>query len=56
MVCDNNLGWVGGCIGGELNTCRQLFKELNILTLASLYIMEVTCFYKKILSHSEAKF
>jgi hypothetical protein len=25
-------------------SCRQLFKELNILTLASLYIFEVTCF------------
>jgi len=23
--------------------CRQLFKELNILTLVSLYIFEVTC-------------
>jgi|GEM_PF-6855511 len=28
-------------------SCRQLFKELNILTLASLYIMEVTCFMRK---------
>jgi hypothetical protein len=28
-------------------SCRQLFKELNILTLASLYIFEVTCFTRK---------
>jgi hypothetical protein len=28
-------------------SCRQLFKELKILTLASLYIFEVTCFIKK---------
>ena len=28
-------------------SCRQLFKELNILTLASLYIFEVTCFMRK---------
>jgi hypothetical protein len=31
-------------------SCRRLFKELNILTLASLYILEVTCFIKKLLS------
>jgi hypothetical protein len=28
-------------------SCRQLFKELNILTLASLCIFEVTCFIRK---------
>jgi hypothetical protein len=28
-------------------SCRQLFKELNILTLASLYIFEVTSFIRK---------
>jgi len=28
-------------------SCRQLFKELNILTLASLYILEVNCFIRK---------
>jgi hypothetical protein len=28
-------------------SCRQLFKELNILTLASSYILEVTCFIRK---------
>jgi len=27
-------------------SCRQLFKELNILTLSSLYTLEVTCFLK----------
>jgi len=26
---------------------RQLFKELNILTLVSLYIMEVICYIRK---------
>ena len=28
-------------------SCRQLFKELNILTLVSLYIMEVICCIRK---------
>jgi hypothetical protein len=28
-------------------SCRQLFKEMSILTLASLYILEVTCFIRK---------
>jgi hypothetical protein len=28
-------------------SCRQLFNELNILTLSSLYILEVTCFIKR---------
>jgi hypothetical protein len=28
-------------------SCRQLFKELNILTLVSLYIMEVICYIRK---------
>ena len=28
-------------------SCGQLFKELNILTLASLYILEVICFIRK---------
>jgi len=28
-------------------SCRQFFKELNILTLASLYILKVNCFIKK---------
>jgi hypothetical protein len=34
--------------GVNLGTsCRQLFKELNILTLSLLYILEVTCFLKR---------
>jgi len=34
--------------GVSLRTsCRQLFKKLNILTMASLYILEVTCFIRK---------
>ena len=28
-------------------SCKQLFKVLNILTLASLYIFEITCFIRK---------
>jgi hypothetical protein len=28
-------------------SCRQLFKELNILTLALLYILEVIYFVRK---------
>ena len=28
-------------------SCRQLFKELNILTLVSLYITEVICYIRK---------
>jgi len=28
-------------------SCRQLFKELNILMVGSLYIFELTCFIKK---------
>jgi hypothetical protein len=30
-----------------ITSCRQLFKELNILTFASLCIFEVTCFIRK---------
>jgi hypothetical protein len=26
--------------------CQQLFEEIKILSLASLYILEVTCFIK----------
>jgi hypothetical protein len=38
-------------IGVNTSTsCKQLFKEQNILTLASLYILEVSCFIRKILS------
>jgi hypothetical protein len=28
-------------------SCRQLFKELNILPVALLFILEVTCFIRK---------
>jgi hypothetical protein len=28
-------------------SCRQFFRELKILTLASLYTLEVTCFIRK---------
>jgi len=28
-------------------SCRQLFKELNILTLVSIYLMEVICYKRK---------
>jgi len=34
-------------VASSRTSCRQLFKELNILTLASLYIFEVTCFIRK---------
>jgi hypothetical protein len=35
-------------VGASSRTsCRQLFIELNILTLASIYIVEVTCFIRK---------
>jgi len=37
-------------------SCTQLFKELNILTQASLCILEVTCSMRKKLSVSGAKF
>jgi hypothetical protein len=28
-------------------SCRQLFKELNIQMVTSLYVLEVTCFIRK---------
>jgi hypothetical protein len=34
-------------------SCRQLFKELNILILASLYIVKVTCFMRKYYQYLE---
>jgi len=37
-------------------SCRQLFKELNILMLASLYILEVTCFIRKYCPSLEQNF
>jgi len=35
---------------------RQLFRELNILMLASLYILEVTCFIRKYYQSLEQNF
>ena len=38
----------GSMVGVSSRTsCRQLFKELDILTSASLYIFKVTCFIRK---------
>ena len=37
-------------------SCGLLFKELKILTLASLYILEVTCFIRKYCETLEKKF
>ena len=28
-------------------SCTQLFKEMSVLTFASLYILELTCFIRK---------
>ena len=28
-------------------SCRQLFKEMSVLTLACLYVLELTCFIRK---------
>jgi hypothetical protein len=28
-------------------SCRQIFKDYSVLTLPSLYILEVICFIKK---------
>jgi len=30
-------------------SCRQIFKELNILTVTKLYIFDVLCYQKKII-------
>jgi hypothetical protein len=29
-------------------SCRQIFKELNILTVTTLYIFDVLCYKKKL--------
>jgi hypothetical protein len=37
--------------GASINSsCRQIFKDYNILTVASLYILQVICFIKSIKS------
>ena len=35
------------CGVGKSTSCRQLFKDCKILTVTSLYILEVVCFLKK---------
>jgi len=35
------------CGVGKSTSCRQLFKDCKILTVTSLYILEVLCFLKK---------
>ena len=39
----------------SITSCKQLFKEIKFLMLAFLYVLEVTCFLKKLLSVSGAK-
>jgi hypothetical protein len=34
-------------------SCRQLFKEMSVLTLAFLYILELTCFIRKYCQYLE---
>ena len=34
-------------------SCRQLFKEMSVLTLAYLYILELTCFIRKYCQYLE---
>jgi len=36
------------CGAGTGTTCRQLFKDCKILTVTSLYIYEVLCFFKEV--------
>jgi len=43
-----NSGFKGLIAGVNLRTpCRQLFKELNILTIVSLYILEVISYLRR---------
>ena len=35
------------CGVGKSVSCRQLFKDCKILTVTSLYVMEVLCFLKR---------
>jgi hypothetical protein len=38
--------WINSCVSKH-TSCRQIFKDGNILTVASLYILEVVCYIKK---------
>ena len=31
---------------GEKTSCRQIFRELHILPVASIYISEIVCYIK----------
>jgi hypothetical protein len=42
---------IGGV--GTGTSCRQLFKDYKILTVTSLYVLEVICFIKKYKSSVE---
>jgi len=35
------------CDAGTGTSCRQLYKDCEMLTVTSLYVFEVLCFLKK---------